>query len=238
MKNLSFADRCRVIIAWVLVKCGRLHFDDFSEQELNELISPYLPQEITVDVPIGNATLQCNNATVSLNVDNRLRLHTTNAFSIDFMGNTLYRIHVMAIISASPNYIRKHEKLTFIDLKIDELQWIDDEYTLIKETTNRLTQYSPLAFTASLASPLTSMLNTATAGLSSSAITYLNSIAQNNKQQVLDDHKPAIEQAIVTQLNKSAGSITMDQAIWREYVFSKIGKKVTVEHNKLRFWLS
>ncbi len=237
MKNLSFADRCRVIVAWVLVKCGQLKYDDFSEQELNELILPFLPQEITVDVPIGNASLHCNNATVSLAFDNRMTLHTTNAFSIDFMGNTLYRVHVQAIISATPNYINNQEKLTFTDVKIDDLQWIDDEYTLIKDTSNRLNQYSPLAFTASLASPLTSILNTATAGLSNTAMTYLNSIAQSNKQRVLDDHKTAIEQAIVAQLKKNTRSITMDHSIWREYLFSKIGKKVTVEQSKLRFWL-
>lgn len=247
MKYLSFTDKCRVLFAGCLIKLKVLKHDQFSEAELNELIAKFFPQELAVDVPVGEATLVCHQGVLSMpQTTNKITLSLDTTFNISMVGNPIYRAHVSAKLSASPLYNVAQSKLQLIDITLDKLQLIDDEYSLVKDTSSLIKQISSistplqssLSIAAALAFPVKQVVNTLTGGLSDASIHYLQSFTQSNKQKLLADHRPNIENALLKKCYEEDLSISMNDSIWREYLFKRFGKRVSVENRELKFWMT
>ena len=239
MKQLNFKDKCRVAAGWFLVKTGQLSHDDFTEEELNALIAPYFPQTLEVDVPAGSATLVCEESELSMPIStNRLTLSLLTRFQVVVLGNPLYRAHVIATLSALPDYQAEDKRLDIVDIKLDQLSLVHDEYSLVKDASFLLQQLPPVSLANVLTSPLKRVINKVTGGFSDSAINYLQAFTKGNKQRLLEDHSPAIEKALLNKLAELDLSVSMSEQVWREYLFRLLGQKVTVEDHRLRFWLS
>lgn len=239
MNTLSIPDKCRVAIAWLLVKLGLLHHDDFSNDELNTILQHYFPQTLDVDIPIGTATLRCDKSTVRLVKDtHRVSLVIPQEFKIEVLANPVYRAHVITSVSAMPYFDKPAACIRFIDIRLDNIEWLNDEYSFVRDTSAVLEQLSVVSLTNTLTSPFKRILNTMTGGVSQSSLNYLKSFTQDSKQRILTNHKPAIEQAILNKLAAQNLSVALDDKIWRHYLFSRIGTRITVEQDQLRFWLS
>lgn len=222
-----------------MAKCGLIKYDDFTERELNSLIDKYFPFEMDVSVPIGKAKLKCVSATVKLSqASGKLGLILLNDFTVEVMGNPVYRAHITARVSTKPEYKKANARIEFNDIRLDQLELIEDEYTLVKDTSSILEQLSPVSVTSALASPFKRALNAVTGGMSESAFTYLQSFTTQNKQRILSNHQSAIEQALLTEIHARDISVNMDPTHWREYLFSRIGTHISVEDQRLRFWIS
>ena len=239
MNTLSVSDKCRVAIAWLLVKFGRLHYDDFSKEELNSVIEDYFPQLLEIDIPIGNATLNCKQGSVKLiKGTHRVSLVIPQEFKIEVLANPIYRAHVITHISAKPYFDKRQSSIRFTEVSLDNIEWVNDEYSLVQDTSALLQQLSVVSLTNTLTSPFKRLLSTVTGGLPQSSLNYLQSFTQDNKQRILTNHKPALEKAILAKLETQTLSVELDDTIWRHYLFSRIGTRITVEENQLRFWLS
>ncbi|MFC3094948.1 DUF1439 domain-containing protein [Alteromonas sediminis] len=239
MKNLSFMDKCRFIGGWFLIKTGRLSFDAFTEDELNQLLAPYFPLQMHVEVPVGNAKLNCVEAEVSMPADvNELQLNLLTEFHVDVLGNPVYRAHILAVIKGTPHYDASTHTVEITDISLNTLALVHDEYSMVKDTSSLIQQLGPLAIAGSFTSPLKSIVNSVTGGLSNAALHYLQSFTQGNKQKLLEQHKPAIEKALKAKLHTIDTHFTMRDTHWREYLFSRFGDRVSVDDHLLKFWLS
>lgn len=222
-----------------MVRTHQLKHDDFTEQELNDLITPYFPQTLEVDVPAGTAELRCEQSELSMPIaTNRLTLSILTTFQVVVLGNPLYRAHVIATLSALPDYNVAAKQLDIVDVRLDQLSLVQDEYSLVKDASFLLQQLPPVSIANALTSPFKRVINKVTGGFSQSALNYLQAFTQGNKQRLLEDHSPAIEKALLNKLADVDLTVTMRDTEWREYLFKLLGQKVTVEDHRLRFWLS
>ncbi|WP_100656822.1 DUF1439 domain-containing protein [Alteromonas flava] len=234
---LSFSDRLKVAAALVLVKLGKLKYDQFTEQELNDLLAPYFPQQIPIPVPIGKATLSLLEGELSMpESTNRLQLQLLCGMEVRVLGNPIYRAHLIVVVSALPDYDCTTKTLSIDTIQVDDMALVHDEYSLLKDTTKIIDSLSPVQLSSLFSSPVKSALSVLTAGSSTTAIGYLNLYIGGSKQRILDYHKPQIEEHIVNAVTAADLNFTLDPAEWRQNLFSRKGKTVVVEGRELRFY--
>jgi hypothetical protein len=239
MQNLSFTDKMKVIGAYVLIKSRFRSFEDFTKHELNEYLSDTLPYSINVNVPVGQAKLVITNAAITFDViKNKLNIELQNEFTVTVLATPVYRSHVQAIISFTPKYQPAEGCIYPIDIGLDALTYIDDDYSFVSDPDQWHNKLSPVSVFDAFVNPVKQLVNEATAGLSDSALHYLRAFTQNNKQKLLDEHKPTIEKALLKELNQQNFIYTLNTKHWREWLFSRLGTHITVEKDALRFWLS
>lgn len=234
MSQLSLGDAVKLVLGYCLVKLGKLKYDRFTEQELNELIAPHFPQSFDISVPIGNGTLRLIEGQLAMPIDSqRLHLQCLAGLEIKAMGNPIYRAHAIVQLSACPRYIINESTLTLVDMKVDDIHLVNDEYALIKDTQFLIDKLLPVS--GILGSPLKQAINLLTAGTSDQALNYLNMYLGGSKQRILDFHRPQIEKQLLTEVANFDLDYEMQAHEWREMLFAKLGKTVTVESQELRF---
>ncbi|MDM7860306.1 DUF1439 domain-containing protein [Alteromonas sp. ASW11-36] len=236
-RPLSFADRMKVLIAMIMVKMGKLKYDQFTEQELNDLIVPYFPQTLDIPVPIGKGQLTLLEGEISMpQSTNRIQLQLLCGLEIRVLANPIYRAHLVVIVSADPHYLSQHVTLTIENIRVDEVALINDEYALLSDTSKIIDSLSPVQLSGLLATPMKSALNILTAGTSNQAINYLQLYIGGSKQKILDYHRPQIENHVIQAIAENNLTFTLDPAEWRQNLFSRLGKHVVVEQSELRFY--
>jgi len=239
MKKLNLMDKLRVIGGWFLVKTGKLTYDAFTQEELNTLLAPYFPVQIDVKVPVGNAVLTCQEGEISMPANvNEIQLNLLTDFNVEVIGNPVYRAHILAVIKGTPEYSPETATVEITNIRLHTLALVQDEYSMVRDTTSLIQQLAPVSIAGSLANPIKSLVNSFTGGLSNAALNYLQSFTQGNKQKLLEQHKPAIESAVQSRLSHLDTHFTMREDQWREYLFSRLGKRVSVDDHLLKFWLS
>ena len=220
-----------------MVKMGKLEYDQFNEDELNELLHPYFPQNLQFPVPIGKASLKIQTGELSMPIStNRLQLQLLCSVEIRVLANPIYRAHVVVVVSAAPRYSTSLKRLSIEKIIVDEVALIDDEYALLDDTTKIIDSLSPVPIGGLIAQPMKSALNLLTAGTSNQAISYLQMYIGGSKQRVLDYHRPQIEEQIIRAIATNDVNFELDPAEWRQNLFSRLGKHVAVEQNELRFY--
>lgn len=241
MQKLSFTDKMKVVGAYVLIK-SRLHsFEDFTKRELTKYLSDTLPYSINVNVPVGQAKLVITDALITFDViKNKLNIVLQNEFTVTVLANPIYRTHVQAIVSFTPKYQSAEGCIYPENICLDALSYIDDDYSFVSNSQQLLNKLSPVSVSVFdvFVNPVKQLVNDVTAGLSDSALHYLHSFTQNNKQKLLNEHKPTIEKALLKELNQQNFSYKLNNKHWREWLFSRLGTHITVEKDALRFWLS
>ena len=99
---LSLKNRLKVAIAMLLVKLGKLKYDQFTEQELNQLIVGYFPQALTLPVPVGKASLKLLQGEISMPTStDRIQLQLFCSIEIRVLANPIYRAHLVIVGSLS-----------------------------------------------------------------------------------------------------------------------------------------
>ncbi|MBT0587446.1 DUF1439 domain-containing protein [Alteromonas oceanisediminis] len=236
-QTLSLSDRCKVAIAMLLVKLGKLKYDQFSEAELNALIVTHFPQSMPLPVPVGKGRLTLITGELFMpKSTNRLELNVLCGLEIRVMGNPIYRAHVNVVVSAEPLYIAQQQLLSIDKLRVDSVALINDEYALLSDTTRLIDSLSPVQLSGFLGAPLKSALNVISGGTSNSAINYLKLYVGGSKQRILDYHREHIEDHIIATIANENIHTSMSHDDWRQNLFARLGKRVVVEERELRFY--
>lgn len=237
--SLSIKDSCKLLIARVLVKLGKLRYDDFTKDELHELISDLFPHRFMLDIPIGTGTVNVQEGEISFdNEANRIALQCLAAIHIDVANTTLYRAHLVVVVSAKPDYDEMAKTVLLTHVCVDTITLINDDYALLKDSRYVLNTFFPQGINSLVTSSLRSAMSLFTVGTSYLATEYLKLYLSDSKQAVLDYHKPKINQAIQEALKSINLTHTMRESHWREALFARVGKSVRVEDDRLRFYLT
>ncbi|MDO6568705.1 DUF1439 domain-containing protein [Alteromonas sp. 1_MG-2023] len=235
--KLELRDRGMLLISRLLIKLGKLRYDQFSVDELNTLLSENLPQAFPLVIPVGNAHVAINSGKVSLNATaNRLSLQLLASITITLAETTIYRAHLVITLSAEPHYNDIESTLYFINKQVDNIAMVNDDYALIKDTQFLLSRFVPGNLNGLFSRSLKSALSIVTVGTSDQAAEYLALYLSGSKQAVLDFHKPQIERAILNKVATLPLHHKMREDQWREVLFSRYGKSVNVEPDALRFY--
>jgi hypothetical protein len=236
--RMPFKDRCKLLIARLLIKLGKLRFDDFTKEELHELIADLFPHRFPLNIPIGTGSVNVQEGEIAFdNENNKLVLQCLATINIDVANNTLYRAHLVVVSSAKPQYDEISKTVLLTHVNIDTITLVNDNYALIQDSRYLLNKFFPQGINNLVTSSLRSAMSLFTVGTSDVAADYLKLYLSGSKQAVLDYHKPQINQAIQSELNTANLSHTMRESHWREALFARVGKSVRVEDDRLRFYL-
>jgi hypothetical protein len=234
---LALVDRLKVVIAMIMVKLNKLKYDQFSEDELNQLITSYLPQQVPLSVPVGKANLSLLKGELSMPTStNRLQLQLLCGIEIRVLANPIYRAHLVILVSADPMYFVNKNLLTIKAIRVDDVALVQDEYALLSDTSKLIDAISPVQIGGLLTSPMRSALNIITAGTSNTALQYLQMYIGGSKQRILDYHRHQIEDHVISAVAKADINMQLDPAEWRQNLFARLGKDVVVEDKQLRFY--
>ncbi|MDC8830621.1 DUF1439 domain-containing protein [Alteromonas gilva] len=242
LDQFSWRDKVNLAVGYCLLKTGRLQYDMFTEQELNDLIAPHFPFTEQLDIPIGEGHLTCLEGELTMPVaTNRLTLQMLCAIDIKVMGNTIYKAHIAAGVSALPNYFSASQTLHITDTQVDFIHLLNGRYSLVKDTRfliERLLPRPVSGLSSLLSQPLRSALNVVSAGSTDQALDYLSLYLHGGTERILEYHKPRIVNELLTKLDERAFEYPMRDDHWREFLFARWGQRVCVEDNELRFYFT
>lgn len=237
MEKLHWQDKARVLFGMIMVKLGKLPFDAFTVDELNELITPHFPQQFSLPLPVGRGDVSLVKGQIQLpGEQNRIHLQMLASISIEALANTIYRAHLAITVSASPHYEAGEQTLHIQDIEVDAISLINDDYSLLKDTGFLINKLIPGGLTNLIGGPLRGALNLLSAGTTEQAIRYLELYIGGSKQRILDYHKPQLKETLLTLLEQQPLHYRLREDQWREYLFSRLGKTVSVHEKKLKFW--
>ena len=238
--TLSWREKWKVAVCGLMIKTGRLTYDDYTTQELQALLTPLFPRSFPFDVPGGKARLTITEAQVHCQEEsNRLALQCFAELNITVLDTPLYRAHVIVVISGTPVYDIQNHVISIEDLKSDAIQLVNDNYALLNDTRSLIRQIVPglqlgKSLTEFISAPLLNIASIATTGKTDRLLSYLRLYLDHNKQRILDYHKPEIDAV----LQRHAETQDLSYALgghWREDVFQRWGKQVFVVNGGLRF---
>lgn len=237
MQQLNWQDKWRVIAGWGLVRLGKLTHDDFTQAELNALIAPHFPQRFPIRPPIGNGTVTLHRGQVTLNeTTNRIGVQALASLEVSALSANIYRAHVMVTASCAPHYDAGTATLHLNSVRFEGARLINDDYALIKDTRFLIDKLLPGGIGDLLSQSVIGGLSVLSGGVSSQALDYLRLYLNGSMQRILDYHRPQIEAVMQEALAQTPLHHTMRQDHWREYLFSRLGQRVGVEDNRLRFY--
>lgn len=237
---MSWQERSKIWMCGLLIKIGRLSHDDFTRDELNELLQPFFPRSFPIEVPAGAGTVRVTEARLQFNPQQqRLALECFSELELNVLDAKVYRAHVILVVSARPVYQVAEGMVRLTDVDVDVIQLVNDNFSFIKDTQDLISQVLPgLTLGKSLSNlltqPLISVASVATTGRSDKLVNYLQLFLSADKQKILDHHKPEITRKLLAQLDHDALHYQLSDG-WREQTFLRWGKQVSVEKDSLRF---
>lgn len=223
-------------LAKLMIKLGKLTHSDYTEDELNDLVSPHLPESFSIAVPAGNGHLTLMEAEVSLPVTSSyIHVQLLSSLLIESMGNPIYRAHIVVILKAQPAYQVSQNTVHLDHVVIDDIYLVKDEYALLKDTQDIMSLFVPKTMQNILTGTMKSAMGLLTAGGSDAALSYLKLYLTGSKQKVLDYHKPQLENLLTDLIENDNFSYLLDESDWQQKLFRQYGKEVVVEDGALRF---
>lgn len=250
--SLSFKEQCKLGIGIILVKLGKLRYDDYTLEELSPFIDPHLPLTIPVDIPMGNAQLTLIQGKLSLMpTSNQIGLQLLGELNVTVLENRIYRAHIVITLTAEPHYNAASKCLSVKDIILEGISLVNDDYALIKNTQFLLDKLVPSPVSTLLGAkpfseggltnnPLTrglkSALSLVSGGSTDQVSNYLSLYLKGSKQAVLDYHTPQIREIVSQHIETLPTSYTLADDGWREALFARLGKSVRVEPEGLRFY--
>ena len=219
-----------------MIRFGKLTHDAFTLEELNDLLAPHLPYSHALSLPIGKGKVEFNEAQVTLDATNNLvNVQLWGDLQIEVLGIPLYRAHILVTFSAHPEYISGAQQVKANDVKVDHIRLVQDAYTFVQDADTILAKFIPLPGAKLLSGPMRGMMSLASAGLSESAISYLQLFMKGNAQQVLNYHLPQLNAFAAELAREDVFVYDLDHNDWRELLFMQKGKDVVVEGDELWF---
>ena len=238
MRQFSWRTRCQIVFARLLIRLGKLTHVDYTLEELQEIIDPHFPQDMPVAVPYGKGNLKLLAAELDLKEEhNQAHVQLLGSLDIEAMGNPIYRAHVVAILHARPVYCAERKQVRVAEIDIKDVYLLNDEYSLIKDTSELLGLVMPKPMQSLLGGTVKSAVGLLTGGMSDTAMNYLNLYLTGSKHKVLDYHLPQLRQMLRDMIEEDDFCYELNHDDWQEYLFARQGKEVVIEENALRFKL-
>ncbi len=224
-------------VARFLIRFKRLKEVVYTETELNEMIVESLPQTMAFDVPGGTAKLIVMTAEVSLGRDSQqgLMVNLLCSLEISSMERQIYRAHLAVAVKASPYYHQDDQTIRLKDTVITELTLVNDEYLLIKSTTDLIKALTPNILQGLVSATLGSAVGVMSALTTPELKGYLAMFTDGNKQKVLDFHRPQVEKTLKTLINNGDLSYQLEPTDFEEKIFVDMGRQIDVDNHQLVF---
>ncbi|MFT5676766.1 MAG: hypothetical protein ACI808_002715 [Paraglaciecola sp.] len=226
----------KIVLAKLLIRFKKLKHAEYTSNELTTLIADYLPKTFPVSVPKGEGSFTLLSAKVRMPRDKHIiQVEVMSSFNVVYLGNPIYRAHIVILLEASPLYLADSKHVILKDAIISEIKLLQDEYSFLKDTQHIINLFIPSPFMSMFTGTMKTALSLMTGTSPADANAYLQLYLSGSKQRVLDYHKPQLEK-IVTDLAASDDMhYQLDESNWEELLFAKLGKEVVVEEGKLRF---
>lgn len=219
-----------------MLLCRKLTHVDYSTKEISDLIQPHLPLSFSVDVPAGSGRFSLNKTHISMpHKSNKIQAKAEGCIEITYLGNPIYRAHLVLEVKAKPYYDSRHHKILLTDLYISEIYLLNDEYSVLKDTSTLLNQLVPSPVLNVLTGTMKTAFNLMTGSTTTEASRYLHMYLGGSKQKVLDFHKPQLEHIIIDLAASEDMQYRLDKNDFEENLFIQFGKEVVVEDGYLRF---
>ncbi|NCP64403.1 MAG: hypothetical protein GW763_07520 [Paraglaciecola sp.] len=219
-----------------LIRFKKLTHASYSVAEINQLITPHLPAHFPIAVPKGQGTVTLISAEVSIPLNaSLLHAQVVGALDIQYLGNPIYRAHILVFITALPYYDCEEKTVCLKTPSISEIRLVNDEYALLKDSASLLKLFVPSQVRSLVSGTVKTALSMLTGGTSTEMNDYLQIYLDGSKQRILDYHKPQLEKLITRLAAGDDISYRLDESNWQEKLFALHGKTVAVEEGELRF---
>lgn len=223
------------LIRW-MVKLGRVKSVTMSAEEINTLLGENLPETFAIPVPGAKGEAIIQSAKVSMPpLADHFVIHLFCALNIDSMANPIYRAHVDIEGVAWPGYTPENKQIFLTNIQVKRMTLVQDEYSLLKDTRHLMNSLVPEPIRSVFGVTVKTTLNVLSRGIYKDAKQYLSLYMLNNKQKILDYHKPDLEK-VVKQLSDDAElNYYLDENDFEERLFAEFGKAVLVKNGELQF---
>ena len=157
------------------------------------------------------------------------------AIEVTYFANPIYRAHVVLVVQATPKYDQTTKNVMLTELRITDINTLNDEYSIFKDTSSLINQFVPSPLLSMVTGTMKTALSIMTGTTASEANSYLQMYLSGSKQKILDYHKPQIENIIVELAASEDMQYSLDINDFEESLFIQYGKEVAVEERHLRF---
>lgn len=223
-----------IFAAKCLIRIKRLKYVDYTIDDINSLIAPHIPITIPVSVPKGDGSFSIDSVNLTMPSD-QIVAEIFGTLNVTYLANPIYRAHIVIVVKAQPKYDQTQKSITLVDLSIADIHMLQDEYSLLIDTTHLLSAFVPSPVLSMVTGGMKTAFNLMTGTSASDAKRYLELYLSGSKQKVLDYHKPQLENIITELAASEEMRYTLDPEDWEEMLFIKYGKETIVEDGYLRF---
>ncbi len=205
-------------------------------KDINEIISPQLPASFELTIPGGVGELSI------LDVDLALEKNSDSVsaellcnFSVKVKTSTIYNNHLKLTLQAKPDYSAQNKTISLADIKINSMELVSDEYSVIKDTRTLITGFLPEPLKSIFASTLSASSGLLESIGISEMVKYLSLYLTGSKQRIIEYHHTEIENKIIKFAKSESFSYRLDEAVFEEQLFADFGKQVVIENGQLIF---
>ncbi|MBL4629919.1 MAG: hypothetical protein JKY14_01710 [Paraglaciecola sp.] len=222
-------------VKW-LIRFKRLTHVDYTVADINQLIVPHLPLCLPISVPKGEGrfTLAKSNISMPLNA-HYIQCEVWGSIEISYLASPIYRAHVVLVVQATPQYEHSKKNVRLTDIHITDIQMLNDEYSILKDTSSLISLFVPSPVLSMVAGTMKTAFSIMTGTTAFEANNYLQVYLSGSKQKVLDFHKPQIENIMVELAAGEDTQYSLDKNNFEENCFIQYGIEVVVEQGHLRF---
>jgi hypothetical protein len=237
LSHSTLYTQLKLWIARIWVWCKQLRYQPYTVGEVNELLDMNLPQAFFLEVPVGKGELVLLRAEASIPQSQTwLHIHLLCSLQVTYLSNPIYRAHVSVHCKLKPAYDSVHKTIYISDVLIGDIQLVQDEYALLKDTRTILDKLFPSAVTSLMGNRVKDALGMMTMGVSHLANDYLRLYLNDSKQNVLDYHKPQLQALLEDFARGEDAQYPLNPEEWEEQLFIEMGKSVSVEEGEVKFW--
>ena len=236
MGSQSIKTSFRLLLAKCLIRFKRLKHVDYSVDDISQLIEPHLPLLLPISVPRGDGRFTLSKAKITMPFEsNYIQAEVLGGIEVTYLGNPIYRAHIMLVVQATPEYDHATKNVLLTDIRITDIHMLNDEYSILKDTSSLINMFVPSPVLSMVTGTMKTAFSIMTGTTASEANNYLKMYLSGSKQKVLDYHKPQIEKLIVELAASEDMQYSLDINDFEESLFIQYGKEVIVEQGNLRF---
>jgi hypothetical protein len=236
LSSQSIKTSFRLLLAKCLIRFKRLKHVDYSVEDISQLIEPHLPTSFPISVPKGDGRFSLSKAKITMPINtNYIQAEVLGSIEVTYLGNPIYRAHVVLVVQAKPKYDDTTKNVLLTDIRITDIHMLNDEYSILKDTSSLINLFVPSPVLSMVTGTMKTAFNIMTGTTASEANSYLQVYLSGSKQKVLDYHKPQIENIIVELAASEDIQYSLDKNDFEEGLFIQYGKQVVVEEGHLRF---
>lgn len=223
------------LIRW-MIKLGRIKSVVMTAEEINGFLSDNFPESFEIPVPGAKGEAIIQRAEVSMPpLSDHFVIHLFCALNIDSMGNPIYRAHVDIEGVAWPAFNKSDSQIYLNNIQVKKMTLVQDEYSLIKDTRQLINLLVPEPIRSVFGVTVKTTLNVLSRGVYKDAKQYLSLYMLNNKQRILDYHKPDLEKVIKRLNDEAELHYFLDDSNFEERIFAEFGQNVVVKDGVLQF---